>query len=360
MNAQNEDLKCSKCGRPITLDEVPHSTLCRTCNVLQELGYNSVNEVPRTISLSKVEQFAKGGVRNFNPNFPFPSTYSPFRVLSSKCARIAATWLLEEFEPDFCKKNDLKQLSVDELVERLPSNITSFDIQGYFIPYWEISCEADVFFTGISEHSYLVPQDGYQVVNRRHIIQMRTKEETEYYANHGEISQKFHHITVCGGEPNDCWVGDRVFSSNLYNELQFSRQLYVPGVTDPYKVVDPIRGHKSSETYNRMIHDLKIKIRDELKSQIYRQIPGKHKQLSSVDIDLDKLTGCQVLLPVWEVRLVIDDKPHTLHVNGLTGELNSNSYSPAKQRKDAFEGCIILTLVLLLVFAILFFKFFLI
>ena len=90
---------------------------------------------------------------------------------------------------------------------------------------------------------------------------------------------------------------------------------------------------------------------DQIRHTIRRDIGGDQQRISSMNIDWRDMTYKHMLLPLWLLTVVYDQRPFQVYINGVTGEVHgARPYSKVKIAL-AVAAALVLVVVLAVVFS---------
>lgn len=95
--------------------------------------------------------------------------------------------------------------------------------------------------------------------------------------------------------------------------------------------------------------EAKGRVEDGVRSTVRRDIGGDHQRISAMSVRYDLLTFKHLLLPIWLLTVIYDQRPFQVFINGVTGEVQGQRpYSKIK-----IACAVVLAIVVIAVIAIL-------
>lgn len=148
----------------------------------------------------------------------------------------------------------------------------------------------------------------------------RTETYTTWTNVRGNVSNTFDDIPILANEG---------FEKNRIDKLE-------PWPTEaakPYSA-EYAAGHLA-RTYDHDVEEClgeatKI-MESDIRSTIHRDIGGDQQRISQMDISWKEMTYKHILLPIWLLTVIYDQRPFQVYINGVTGEVHGNRpYSKVK------------------------------
>ena len=109
-----------------------------------------------------------------------------------------------------------------------------------------------------------------------------------------------------------------------------------PWPTETAKAYSPeyVAGHLS-RTYDHDVEEClvpaKAQMENDIKNTVRRDIGGDQQRISSMNINWREMTYKHVLLPIWLLTVIYEQKPFQVYINGVTGEVHgARPYSKVK------------------------------
>ena len=88
----------------------------------------------------------------------------------------------------------------------------------------------------------------------------------------------------------------------------------------------------------------------EIQQTVRRDIGGDQQRISSLDVNWQKMTYKHVLLPIWLLTVIYQQRPFQVYINGVTGEVHGAR--PYSKVKIAIAVAIAVAIVILIMIAV--------
>lgn len=183
---------------------------------------------------------------------------------------------------------------------------------GIYLPYWTFDAMTDVAWRGQRGEHYTVRVGSGQ--------NERTETRTRWHSVNGQFRRFFDDVLVCAAGES---------KHELINELEpWPLDKLVPFTADA------LAGY-SAITYDIQLQDGfdvgKARIDSEIDDDVRGRIGGDEQRVDSINTRMSALTFKHVLLPVWMLAYMYNDKSYQVVVNACTGEVQGERpYSPWK------------------------------
>ena len=236
----------------------------------------------------------------------------------------------------------IDQKSGEELIEKwikgrwfAPSEFKTYNRTGAFtsvyMAYFTYDAETDTRYRG---------QRG---ITRTRTVgsgeNRRTETYTTWHHVSGHVANSFDDIPILANEG---------FEKNRIDKLE-------PWPTEtakPYSA-EYAAGHLA-RTYDRDVEqclgDATSIMETEIRSTVRRDIGGDQQRISKMDVNWRDMTYKHILLPIWLLTVIYDQRPFQVYINGVTGEVHGAR--PYSKVKIAIAVAIALLLVIVIVVAV--------
>ena len=164
----------------------------------------------------------------------------------------------------------------------------------------------------------------------------RTETRTNWFPVSGAVTNSFDDITV--------------FANDGFDRARVAK--LEPWPTQTAKSYSPefVAGHLC-RTYDNDVEqcmgEATTKMEAEIDQTIRRDIGGDHQDVDSRSIDWRKMTYKHLLLPIWLLTVIYQDKPFQVYINGVTGEVQGAR--PWSKVKIIAAAVIILVVIIVLI-----------
>ena len=113
-----------------------------------------------------------------------------------------------------------------------------------------------------------------------------------------------------------------------------------------------IAGHLC-RTYDHDVEECfgvaKQRIDTEIQDTVRRDIGGDHQRIHSMDVNYDHLAYKHLLLPIWLLTVIYEQRPFQVFINGVTGEVHGQRpWSKVKIALAVIAAVIVVTIAVLL------------
>lgn len=161
----------------------------------------------------------------------------------------------------------------------------------------------------------------------------RTETYTTWHHVSGHVANSFDDIPILANEG---------FDTNRIDKLE-------PWPTEtakPYSA-EYAAGHLA-RTYDRDVEqclgDATSIMESEIRNTIRRDIGGDQQRISRMDVNWREMTYKHILLPIWLLTVIYDQRPFQVYINGVTGEVHGAR--PYSKVKIAFAVALALLVVI--------------
>ncbi len=167
----------------------------------------------------------------------------------------------------------------------------------------------------------------------------RTEVRTDWTPVRGSVRNSFDDIPIFANEGLDRGKVDKL----------------EPWPTETARPYSPeyVAGHLC-RTYDRDVEqclpDATRQMEAEIQQTVRRDIGGDQQRITSMDINWQKMTYKHVLLPIWLLTVIYQQRPFQVYINGVTGEVHGAR--PYSKVKIAIAVSIAVVLVVLIIVAI--------
>ena len=148
----------------------------------------------------------------------------------------------------------------------------------------------------------------------------RTETRVRWSRRSGTVRNRFDDVAVCANEG---------LNRRHVNKLE-------PWPTAQARPFSPeyVAGHLC-RTYDHEVDEsfteAQGRMESEIRSTVKRDIGGDRQDINRMDVRYDRLTFTYLLLPIWLLTVVFQDKPFQVMINGITGEVHGQRpWSPVK------------------------------
>ncbi len=218
-----------------------------------------------------------------------------------------------------------------------PSEFKTYNRTGSFssvyMAYFTYDAETDTEYTG------------ERGINRQVQVgsgdDTRWETRTDWYHVSGDVHNSFDDITVFANDD---------FDAKRIAKLE-------PWPTKEAKPYSPefVAGHLC-RTYDRgmdeCLSDAKRTMESEITSTVRRDIGGDQQRVHQVRTDWRTLTYKHILLPIWLLTVIYQERPFQVFINGVTGEVQGQRpFSRVKLALAIAAGVVLLILIIVLVMA---------
>jgi predicted RNA-binding Zn-ribbon protein involved in translation (DUF1610 family) len=91
---------------------------------------------------------------------------------------------------------------------------------------------------------------------------------------------------------------------------------------------------------------------DEIRTTVRRHIGGDQQRISSMNVNWREMTYKHILLPLWLLTVIYNERPFQVYINGVTGEVHgSRPYSKVKIAIAATFAALLLILIIVAISA---------
>ena len=213
-----------------------------------------------------------------------------------------------------------------------PTEFKTYNRTGSFTSiytaYFTYDADTDTFYTGRrgDDHTYTVGQGDNQ----------RTETRTDWHHVSGQVQNSFDDITVFANDG---------FDKNRVAKLE-------PWPTQTAKPYSPeyVAGHLC-RTYDHDVEECLTQATATMESAIDQTIKadigGDHQDINSRNITWRKMTYKHLLLPIWLLTVIYQEKPFQVYINGVTGEVQGAR--PWSKVKIIIAAVIALVVILALI-----------
>jgi hypothetical protein len=163
----------------------------------------------------------------------------------------------------------------------------------------------------------------------------RTEVRVRWRSAAGEVHDSFDDVPV---------FANQGFDRNRVAELE-------PWPTEraePYSA-EYVAGHLS-RTYDHDVEEClptaTQRMQDAIEDHVRRDIGGDQQRISSLDVDWRAMTYKHLLLPIWLLTVIYQQRPFQVYINGVTGEVHGER--PYSKVKIAFAVAAAAVLVIAL------------
>jgi len=120
----------------------------------------------------------------------------------------------------------------------------------------------------------------------------------------------------------------------------------------PYSA-EYVAGHLC-RTYDQDVEQCLVpatrQMEDAIRQTVRRDIGGDQQRISSLDVNWQKMTYKHVLLPIWLLTVIYQQRPFQVYINGVTGEVHGAR--PYSKVKIAIAVAIAVLVVILIIVAV--------
>lgn len=89
---------------------------------------------------------------------------------------------------------------------------------------------------------------------------------------------------------------------------------------------------------------------DEIRTTVRRNIGGDQQRISSMNVNWREMTYKHILLPLWLLTVIYDERPFQVYINGVTGEVHGSR--PYSKVKIAFAITLAVLLLIVIIVAL--------
>jgi DNA-directed RNA polymerase subunit RPC12/RpoP len=115
-----------------------------------------------------------------------------------------------------------------------------------------------------------------------------------------------------------------------------------------------VAGHLC-RTYDRDVEacfgEAKSTIDDEVRNTVRRDIGGDHQRISSVDTSYNTLSYKHLLLPIWLLTVIYQEKPFQVMINGITGEVQGQRPYSTVKIAAAIVAAVVAVIIVAVIYA---------
>ncbi len=188
------------------------------------------------------------------------------------------------------------------------------EMRRLYVPYWLFDCDAhaDIVYNAEKQHT---ERRGEWEITR-----------TEHYAVRRRGGMRFENIPVDGSVKLDNKITESLEPYNLGAAVPFSPAVLAGALADH---ADVDSGACEGRAVERVEHSVANAMRDTVKG--YNTVSERSRHIQAED---GKVTP--VLMPVWLITTVKEDKTYTFAINGQTGKLTTDV--PTDKKKALLWG----------------------
>jgi Zn finger protein HypA/HybF involved in hydrogenase expression len=165
----------------------------------------------------------------------------------------------------------------------------------------------------------------------------RTETYTEWYPASGTVANRFDDVPV---------LANTGFEKNRIDKLEPWPTREAKSYSAEYSA-----GHLA-RTYDRDVEECLGEatsvMQDEIRGTIRRDIGGDSQRIHRMNVHWRNMTYKHLLLPLWLLTVIYDERPFQVYINGVTGEVHgARPYSKVKIGIAVAAGLILLILIII-------------
>jgi predicted RNA-binding Zn-ribbon protein involved in translation (DUF1610 family) len=166
----------------------------------------------------------------------------------------------------------------------------------------------------------------------------RTETKVRWSRRSGRVHNRFDDIAICANDGLDKRHVTALEPWPVQSSRAFSPEY--------------VAGHLC-RTYDREVDqcfgDAKARMEPEIRKTVKRDIGGDHQDIRRMDVRYDSVAFTYLLLPIWLLTVVFQEKPFQVLINGVTGEVHGQRpWSPAKIAAAVAAGLAVLAVAIVI------------
>ena len=285
--AERKVIVCKRCGAHTTLDPLVSASACAFC------GTSAVVEAPADANVIR------------------PEGLLPFRIPRETALQSFRKWL----HGLWFRPNDLKSAS----------RMTA--LQGAYIPFWTFDAATHSWWTAEAGYYYYVEVGSGK--------DRRREQRVRWEPAAGAVEMFFDDIPV---------PASRGLDQRLCRDIE----PYPTADLTPYEpsYLSGFLAEENAIDLPEALETAKHRMRDDIRSECSRQVPGDTQRNLQVQTVFDALAYKNALLPVWIAAYDYHGKPYRFLVNGVTGKTTGTA--PWSWIKITLAVLAIITFVIIL------------